>query len=143
MANTLDEVVEEYLALQRELMAIVAATYPNELRSELLLDMPKNGRVFIREDCWLYRRHGTGLKFTRERDGAVVDVAVNVLSAQVFDAHRLSQYLESAFNVEVFERALTLQLEEMVALGYLTHSKRALHGFELSDGRIDDEGKSS
>jgi hypothetical protein len=111
--------INNFLALQHLLLREIASLHPSGLHSDFLLEMPKKGAVSIEGETWGFQKHGTGLRFSRNADGVVIDVSNFVNHASVFDAWRVFQYLESVNVSAASEGEIELELLRLEALGDL------------------------
>lgn len=106
--------IHEFLRLQRCLLHAMTLQFDREMRSPFILDVPKRGTVEACDGIWEFTKHGVGMRFRRTSDSIVIDVPRDVDAACIFDAHRLSQFLESSWHVEISESQVEHELLRMV-----------------------------
>ncbi|KQV55698.1 hypothetical protein ASC70_05925 [Caulobacter sp. Root343] len=88
-------VLTQFCRTQAQLMAAFTSLYPGISFTQVVLDIPRQGRVDTDGAAWTFQRHGAGLRFTSAVDGRVVDMHQNLPRSDVIDTWRLLQYLES------------------------------------------------
>jgi hypothetical protein len=125
--------INDFLALQHSLLREIAAVHPSGLQSEFLLEIPKNGTVSVEGETWGFQKHGTGLRFARNANGVVIDVTNFVTDANVFDAWRIVQYLESVNLSAASERAIEVELARLEALGDLVRDPNYQGTYQLKN----------
>lgn len=116
--------IEQFLTLQRKLLHALALAYPNALASKFLLDLPKHGELMTVGDSWGFQKHGAGVRFLRNSDHVVVDVASLVTDPRAFDAWRITQYLASTGGTEIREAETEAMLATLEVDGYLAHDRQ-------------------
>ncbi|HLO51825.1 MAG TPA: hypothetical protein VK211_25670 [Kamptonema sp.] len=89
-------IIQEFVNLQDELISVFRQKYSNLTDWTYLLDCPRSGYFYAREEEWKFQRHGLGICFTGQESGKVVDVHTGLLDApRAIDSWRLCQYFES------------------------------------------------
>ena len=116
--------VQDFVALQHQLIAAFRSRHPEVSDWQRLLDAPRAGQVRLGSHVWQFVRHGCGLRFVSESNGTTVDVHRSCDDPSVFDAWRLSSYLESQE-----ESAVESQLAELAATGQVRQDS---DGYRLS-----------
>lgn len=113
--------IRALLILQSRLMTAFREAHPDVQDWPMLLDCPRSGVIVSDGERWAFQKHGSGLTFRNESD-VVVDMHRGLPDADIFDAWRLLQYLESVraqAHVPPTESALTVTLDELSRGGYL------------------------
>lgn len=88
---TLHEVLIEFVNYQVQILSSLNVKYPNSS----LYQLPRSFQIVSHGDVWKCRRHGAGIWFENNSNGIVIDAHKSIASYAVFDAWRLSTYLES------------------------------------------------
>lgn len=102
-------IIAEFVELQNNLVDAFRQTVPQINDWEYLLDCPHSGCCWAEGEEWQFQRHGTGICFTGQKSGKVVDVNLGISYPRAFEAWRLCQYLESIkvekiyYNSDIFE----------------------------------------
>ncbi|MER0044481.1 hypothetical protein [Pseudomonas sp. MGal98] len=102
----LERVIRDYIQLQSSLLGAFKVSYPDASDYSWLLDFPKGGSVVVGNDVLVFKKHGAGLKFSRETSEPylVVDVHQAVDKGYLFDEWRVLQFLESCGQVVSLEK---------------------------------------
>jgi hypothetical protein len=88
--------IEEFLSLQSELVSTFREKYPGITDWNYLLDCPKNGDFQAKGERWKFQRHGSGIGFTGQTSGKVIDVCVGLPDVKIpLNSWSLCQYFES------------------------------------------------
>jgi len=88
---------------------------------DYLLDCPRSGELQLEGERWRFRVHGAGVKFT-SAGGVLIDVHRGITRAELIDAWRFMQYLESTTpesNVHLTEAAVDAELRKLEETGLL------------------------
>jgi len=103
-----DKLINNFVLLQKRLLAEILSKYPECKSDRFLIALPKKGQILMGSEYWQFRRHGAGIEFTSVHS-EVVDVHVGVTEPDFFDAYRLSLYaasIKKPHSLEEFEKRL-------------------------------------
>lgn len=91
------EFIHCYVKLQSELISATRAAYPNAKDMKWMLDFPKSGIIEIDDYQWSFIKHGSGLKFIRQKVSPFITVDIHKYfdEPKAFDSWRLVEFLNS------------------------------------------------
>ena len=96
MQRSITEIIAEFAETQNRLCRTVIGEYGLKDDGSVIFSTPKAGAVELNGEGWTFKRHGSGLRFTSNRQGHVIDAHRNVVSYPAgFDAWRLLQFFET------------------------------------------------
>jgi len=96
MKRSINELIAEFADTQNRLCRTLIGKYDLKDDSSVLFAVPKAGALDLNGDGWAFKRHGSGIRFTSDRQGHVIDAHRNLVSYPAgFDAWRLLQFLET------------------------------------------------
>jgi hypothetical protein len=116
--------IRRFVALQEMLLRAFIEAFPQVSDWQLLLNCPRSGEFVVDGRAWTFRRHGRGLRF-KDDSGVVVDMHRALPDAEVFDAWRLLQYLESsrdARQTHLTEAELNATLQRLTRSGHVQNA---------------------
>jgi len=94
--RSINEFIAEFANTQNGLCRSVIDKYGLRDDSSIIFFVPKAGSLELNGGRWTFKQHGSGLRFTSDDRGCVIDAHRNVVSYPAgFDAWRLLQFLET------------------------------------------------
>lgn len=96
MKRSIIELIFEFAEIQNRLCRTVVSEYSLQDDRSVIFSAPKAGALELNGERWMFKRHGSGLRFINDNQGYVIDAHRNIVSYPAgFDAWRLLQYLET------------------------------------------------
>ena len=96
MKRGINELIAEFAETQNLLCRTVIGRYDLKDDGSVIFSAPKAGSLDLNGEGWTFKRHGSGIRFTSDRRGHVIDAHRNIVSYPAgFDAWRLLQFLET------------------------------------------------
>jgi hypothetical protein len=112
--------IRQIIQLQRNIITTFKRVYPEVKDYNLLLDCPREGKLEINGQIWLFIKHGKGLKFIRKEPvpKIIVDIHNYFSEPNVLDEWRLKQYIES-LNLTYSTSEINNSLHELTLTHFL------------------------
>lgn len=117
MKRSINEIIAEFAETQNRLCRAVIGKYHLKDDNSVIFSAPKAGAMELNGEGWTFKRHGSGLRFTSDRQGHVIDAHRNVVSYPAgFDAWRLLQFFETieTDNLDLADEASGLEDESKI-----------------------------
>lgn len=113
------ELLTQFAQLQYELLMAFAELFPSASR-DLMLAVPKQGKLFARGEAWFFQKHGRGIRFRHPESGVVIDSHRFYEGVQnPIDAWRVLQFAESLGLSALTEQAVEDSLASSANSGTL------------------------
>lgn len=94
------EDIKKFVDLQTALFNLFIKKYPATKVGVVLTVPERDGIISLDGDEWSFHKHGAGVRFTRFKDGVIVDNDRKFDRPEFFSEGRLMLYLESINNRE-------------------------------------------
>ena len=126
------EDVHSYHELQTQLSSAVIEQANRPLDKDIVFSLPSSGSVLIKNERWLYNKHGMGISFRNKNSGIIVDIDDEVAKPQLIKVYRLVQYIRSKNKTNVEFNAMKIALERLISIDKKIIKKLPGEHYEIS-----------